>query len=95
MRLAAELAAATPDPRPNPRVGCVLLDNAGQFLASGAHQGPGQPHAEVMALREAGDRAAGATAIVTLEPCDHHGRTGPCTEALLAAGVERVVYGQR
>ena len=94
MLMAAEQAAATPNPAPNPRVGCVLLDAAGDLLATGAHQGPGHPHAEVMALRQAGQRAVGATAIVTLEPCDHHGRTGPCSEALMAAGIRRVVYGQ-
>jgi diaminohydroxyphosphoribosylaminopyrimidine deaminase/5-amino-6-(5-phosphoribosylamino)uracil reductase len=94
MLLAAELAAGTPDPRPNPRVGCVLLDDADQVISSGVHVGAGQSHAEVMALIQAGHRAVGATAVVTLEPCNHHGRTGPCSEALISAGVKRVVFGQ-
>lgn len=79
---------------PNPRVGCVLLDGSGRIVAEGHHRGAGTPHAEVDALRGAGAAARGATAVVTLEPCSHTGRTGPCTEALLAAGVRRVVYGQ-
>lgn len=79
---------------PNPRVGCVLLTDDGQTLAVGVHRGAGTPHAEVDALQQAGDRARGATAVVTLEPCNHTGRTGPCSEALIAAGVRRVVYAQ-
>ena len=79
---------------PNPRVGCVLLDPDGVPVAEGFHRGAGTPHAEVDALRRAGDRARGATAVVTLEPCNHTGRTGPCAEALLGAGVVRVVYAQ-
>lgn len=94
MGRAIELAAATPDPTPNPRVGCVLLDPEGTVIATGAHEAAGAPHAEVIALAVAGDRARGATAVVTLEPCTHTGRTGPCTRALIAAGVARVVYGQ-
>jgi diaminohydroxyphosphoribosylaminopyrimidine deaminase/5-amino-6-(5-phosphoribosylamino)uracil reductase len=87
-------AAATPTSRisPNPRVGCVLLDPHGRELAVGHHRGPGTPHAEVDALARVGGSAPGATAVVTLEPCDHTGRTGPCTQALLAAGVARVVH---
>jgi diaminohydroxyphosphoribosylaminopyrimidine deaminase / 5-amino-6-(5-phosphoribosylamino)uracil reductase len=77
---------------PNPRVGCVLLDPTGQVLTIGRHEGPGRPHAEADALTQAGATASGATAVVTLEPCDHDGRTGPCTVALIAAGVARVVY---
>lgn len=80
---------------PNPRVGCVLLDDAGRTVGEGFHRGAGTAHAEVDALRRAGDAARGATAVVTLEPCDHTGRTGPCTQALLAAGVRRVVVAQR
>lgn len=80
---------------PNPPVGCVLLDVDGVTIAEGWHRGPGQPHAEVEALRAAGERAAGATAVVTLEPCNHHGRTPPCAQALLAAGVARVVFAHR
>lgn len=94
MRQAIELAAGTRDPSPNPRVGCVLLSPDGEVIATGAHEGAGTPHAEVIALAVAGSRARGSTAVVTLEPCNHTGRTGPCSEALIAAGVARVVFGQ-
>ena len=76
---------------PNPLVGCVVLDAAGHLVGEGFHQRAGTPHAEVHALGQAGARAEGGTAVVTLEPCCHHGRTPPCTEALKAAGVTRVV----
>ena len=76
---------------PNPPVGAVVLDAAGTVVGEGWTRPPGGPHAEVVALAQAGERARGGTAVVTLEPCSHTGRTGPCTEALLAAGVARVV----
>jgi diaminohydroxyphosphoribosylaminopyrimidine deaminase / 5-amino-6-(5-phosphoribosylamino)uracil reductase len=95
MRRALELAASDGVPLgPNPRVGAVLLDPGGVVVGEGFHRGAGTPHAEVVALAAAGSRAAGATAVVTLEPCNHTGRTGPCVDALLAAGVHRVVFGQ-
>jgi len=76
---------------PNPLVGCVVLDGGDQLVGEGFHARAGTPHAEVHALRQAGVRARGGTAVVTLEPCCHHGRTPPCCDALLAAGVARVV----
>jgi diaminohydroxyphosphoribosylaminopyrimidine deaminase/5-amino-6-(5-phosphoribosylamino)uracil reductase len=91
MRRALELAArGWGRVSPNPLVGCVLVRD-GRVVAEGWHEGPGTEHAEAMALRLAGDRAAGATAFVTLEPCDHHGRTPPCARALIDAGVEGVI----
>jgi diaminohydroxyphosphoribosylaminopyrimidine deaminase / 5-amino-6-(5-phosphoribosylamino)uracil reductase len=79
---------------PNPRVGCVLLDDAGATVAEGYHRGAGSLHAEADALVHAGERARGTTAVVTLEPCAHTGRTGPCAIALRDAGVRRVVFAQ-
>jgi diaminohydroxyphosphoribosylaminopyrimidine deaminase/5-amino-6-(5-phosphoribosylamino)uracil reductase len=76
---------------PNPRVGCVLVNND-SIVGEGWHQQAGGPHAEIAALNAAGDNARGATAYVTLEPCCHQGRTPPCTDALIAAGVARVVF---
>jgi diaminohydroxyphosphoribosylaminopyrimidine deaminase / 5-amino-6-(5-phosphoribosylamino)uracil reductase len=77
---------------PNPVVGCVLVDPAGRIVAEGQHARAGGPHAEIVALDAAGDAARGTTAVVTLEPCNHRGRTGPCATALIEAGVRRVVY---
>ncbi|MEU0136309.1 bifunctional diaminohydroxyphosphoribosylaminopyrimidine deaminase/5-amino-6-(5-phosphoribosylamino)uracil reductase RibD [Streptomyces sp. NPDC006296] len=77
---------------PNPVVGCVILDAAGDPVGEGYHQRAGGPHAEIHALRAAGERARGGTACVTLEPCNHTGRTGPCARALVEAGVRRVVH---
>ncbi|MGE2834447.1 bifunctional diaminohydroxyphosphoribosylaminopyrimidine deaminase/5-amino-6-(5-phosphoribosylamino)uracil reductase RibD [Mycobacterium sp. SMC-4] len=77
---------------PNPPVGAVILDRDGQIVGVGATAPTGGPHAEVVALRRAGERAAGGTAVVTLEPCNHTGRTPPCVEALLAAGVAEVAF---
>ena len=78
--------------RPNPRVGCVIV-RAGHVVGEGWHHRAGGPHAEIVALNAAGQDARGATVYVSLEPCNHHGRTPPCADALIAAGVERVVYG--
>jgi diaminohydroxyphosphoribosylaminopyrimidine deaminase/5-amino-6-(5-phosphoribosylamino)uracil reductase len=77
---------------PNPIVGCVILDDAQRVVGEGFHRRAGGPHAEAAALRAAGVRARGGTAVATLEPCRHTGRTGPCTQALIEAGVTRVVY---
>jgi diaminohydroxyphosphoribosylaminopyrimidine deaminase/5-amino-6-(5-phosphoribosylamino)uracil reductase len=79
---------------PNPPVGAVVLDRHGELVGEGATAPAGGPHAEVTALLQAGDRAAGGTLVCTLEPCNHVGRTGPCAPALVAAGVRRVVYAQ-
>lgn len=93
MRRAIELAArGLGSTRPNPVVGCVILDSTGVPVGEGWHERAGGPHAEVVALADAGRRARAGTAVVTLEPCRHSGRTGPCTEALVAAGIARVVF---
>ncbi|MFI8350794.1 bifunctional diaminohydroxyphosphoribosylaminopyrimidine deaminase/5-amino-6-(5-phosphoribosylamino)uracil reductase RibD [Streptomyces sp. NPDC085596] len=76
---------------PNPPVGCVILDRGGRNVGEGFHRRKGEAHAEVNALAVAGERALGGTAVVTLEPCNHYGRTPPCREALIDAGVSRVV----
>ncbi len=95
-RLMAEaiVAAADAMPHPNPRVGAIVVDAGGSVVGRGSHRGgPGHPHAEVIALLEAGDRARGGTVVVTLEPCAHEGRTPPCTDLILRSGVTRVVVG--
>jgi len=92
VRRAIELAARGPVADTNPRVGAVVLDRHGTVVGEGFHEGAGTPHAEIHALRSAGETARGGTAYVSLEPCNHVGRTGPCTEALIAAGVDRVVF---
>lgn len=94
MRTALALAAsARTRTSPNPWVGAVVVDSSGELIGRGATEPPGGPHAEVGALAEAGDRARGATLVVTLEPCSHHGRTPPCTDAVIAAGIARVLVG--
>lgn len=94
MRAALDLAALGPAPDANPRVGALVLDASGAVAGRGSHRGAGTAHAEVLALAQAGPRARGGTAYVTLEPCAHAGRTGPCATALIEAGITRVVYGQ-
>ncbi|HSU08163.1 MAG TPA: bifunctional diaminohydroxyphosphoribosylaminopyrimidine deaminase/5-amino-6-(5-phosphoribosylamino)uracil reductase RibD, partial [Pseudonocardia sp.] len=94
-RALAASAAVLGTTSPNPPVGAVVLDTAGAVVGIGATAPPGGPHAEVTALQEAGPRARGGTAVVTLEPCAHHGRTPPCTEALAAAGIATVVFAVR
>ncbi len=97
MRRALELAARGPVTGGNPQVGCVLVDENGTMVAEGFHHGAGTPHAEIEALSAlshtaSSNSAQGLTAVVTLEPCNHTGRTGPCSEALIAAGIARVVF---
>ncbi len=91
LRLAERGAFTT---KPNPMVGCVLARD-GEVVGEGWHHRAGEPHAEVLAVQAAGERARGATAYVTLEPCSHVGKTGPCAEALIAAGIVRVVGAMR
>ncbi|WP_297599936.1 bifunctional diaminohydroxyphosphoribosylaminopyrimidine deaminase/5-amino-6-(5-phosphoribosylamino)uracil reductase RibD [Microcella sp.] len=91
MRRALSLATHGPAVGANPQVGCVLLAPSGEIVAEGWHRGAGSDHAEVDALAQLPD-ARGLTAVVTLEPCNHTGRTGPCAQALIEAGVARVVY---
>ncbi len=92
MRRAIAVAVGT-QPHPNPRVGAVVLTPEGAEIAAGSHLGPGHDHAEVVALATAGEAAAGATVVSTLEPCSHFGKTPPCTDALISAGVARVIVG--
>jgi diaminohydroxyphosphoribosylaminopyrimidine deaminase/5-amino-6-(5-phosphoribosylamino)uracil reductase len=91
MHHALDLASRGPAIGGNPQVGCVLVDGGGAVVAEGWHRGAGTPHAEVDALSKVSD-ARGLTAVVTLEPCNHIGRTGPCADALIAAGIARVFY---
>ena len=92
MRRAIELAAPHRT-HPNPRVGAVVVDMSGAVAGEGAHEGVGRPHAEIVALTEAGERARGSTLYVTLEPCSHQGNTPPCAGAVVEAGVSKVVIG--
>ena len=95
MERALELASRGPRTGANPRVGCVILDEAGNSVSEGWHQGSGTPHAEIMAienLKKNSRTISGLTAVVTLEPCAHVGKTGPCAEALIKSGITRVVF---
>src|ERR1700756_4534406 len=91
LRLAEEARGLT---SPNPTVGAVVVQN-GEIVGRGAHTWAGVDHAEIVALREAGDAAQGATLYVTLEPCSHEGRTGPCADAVVQAGIKRVVAAMK
>ena len=96
MLRALELAALSPLYGENPQVGAVLINEAGEIVAEGWHKGAGTPHAEIDALKNLaakGISGAGLTAVVTLEPCNHTGKTGPCSQALIEAGVKKVVFG--
>jgi diaminohydroxyphosphoribosylaminopyrimidine deaminase/5-amino-6-(5-phosphoribosylamino)uracil reductase len=79
-------------PAPNPHVGAIIV-NDGALVGVGHHERAGEAHAEIVAIRAAGDKAAGATLYTTLEPCNHYGRTPPCVDAIVAAGIRRVVIG--
>ena len=93
MRMAVELAKRAGDEtRPNPRVGAILV-KGGKLVGAGFHRKAGEPHAEVIAIHQAGNQAKGADLYVTLEPCSSHGRTPPCTGAIRRAGIRRVIYG--
>ncbi len=85
--------AVSVHPHPNPRVAALVLDSEGRQVSSGVHRGAGGPHAEVLALDEAGERARGGVVVTTLEPCVHHGRTPPCVDRIMTAGVASVVVG--
>ena len=96
MQRALELARRSPAFGENPQVGAVLINDAGEIIAEGWHKGAGTPHAEIDALKNLAAKnlsATGLTAVVTLEPCNHTGKTGPCSQALVEAGVKRVVFG--
>ena len=89
---ALKLAKKAVNPSPNPRVGAVLVKND-KVIGTGWHERAGNPHAEIIALKNAGSKAAGATLYLTLEPCNHVGRTPPCSRTVLKSGVQRVVIG--
>ena len=92
MQMALDLAEkARGATSPNPLVGCVIVSPDGHVVGKGYHHKAGEPHAEINAMDDAGEKTAGATAYVTLEPCSHYGRTGPCCEALIKAGIKKVV----
>src|SRR6185369_5066395 len=92
MQRALELARASIGlTSPNPNVGAVLVNDGGEIVGSGSHTYAGLKHAEILALEQAGSKARGATLYINLEPCSHQGRTPPCADALLAAGITRVV----
>jgi diaminohydroxyphosphoribosylaminopyrimidine deaminase/5-amino-6-(5-phosphoribosylamino)uracil reductase len=91
MQRAIDLAREWPHTHPNPRVGAVIVSSSGEIVGEGWHRGPGTDHAEIVALKQAGEAARGATAYISLEPCSHHGRTPPCADALISAGVATVV----
>lgn len=93
MERAIELAGKGPRTHPNPRVGAVVVSEQGEIVGEGWHEGPGTHHAEIVALEHAGDSGRNSTVYVSLEPCSRHGRTPPCTDALVAAGVSTVVVG--
>ena len=92
LRLALKSTLST-YPHPNPRVGALVLDPSGRKVGSGVHQGPGNPHAEILALGQAGDSARGGVIFTTLEPCVHYGRTPPCVDSIRVSGVASVVVG--
>ncbi|MFH0833982.1 MAG: bifunctional diaminohydroxyphosphoribosylaminopyrimidine deaminase/5-amino-6-(5-phosphoribosylamino)uracil reductase RibD, partial [Patescibacteria group bacterium] len=94
MRRAIALAQKAANPSPNPKVGAVILRN-GKIVGSGFHAKAGEAHAEILALQKAGKKARGGELFVTLEPCNHFGRTPPCSRAILAAGIRKVVIGMR
>lgn len=94
MEMALELAGqGRGETRPNPTVGCIIVDDDDCIVGKGFHPKAGSPHAEIFALKMAKDKARNATAYVTLEPCNHYGRTPPCVDALVTAGVRKVVAG--
>ena len=96
MRRALELALLGQyTARPNPMVGAVLVNQAGEVIGEGSHLKAGEAHAEVQALRQAGELARGSTCYVTLEPCSHTGRTGPCVDALIQAGVSKIIFSMK